>query len=281
MNSTMKRVLTSIIAPTALFSLIIFLPHASYLALSVLAILVALGGAHELRGLAQSALGSSIKLPIILPALLPVAQWLQINYFPTIELTYDVFIVLTLAVVTAELFIGKKDSYEHSLIRMASGVFILFYPGLLITFIQRITVFENATALLILFFLIIFGNDIFAYVFGMTLGKNNRGWASVSPNKSIAGLIGGILAAIIIGGAFAYFIPSLQKTLSLTNTLIISGVVAIAANIGDLVESAFKRSAKMKDSGSLIPGRGGLLDSIDSMLFAGPIFTLLLAILAV
>ena len=112
------------------------------------------------------------------------------------------FTILSLALCVMELCKGKEDAYAASILRLANGILILFYPGLLITFIQRITVFKTPGELLILFFLIIFGNDVFAYVFGMWLGKNNRGWASASPNKSIAGLVGGILSAVVIGGLF-------------------------------------------------------------------------------
>lgn len=281
MNSTIKRVLTTIIAPPLLFALIFFLPHASYAALSVLAMLVAIGGAYELRNLANSAHGTTGGMPVAITALLPLAQWVQNRYLPRVEVTFFTFIILSLVLCGMELSKGKEDAYAASVLRLANGILILFYPGLLITFIQRITVFQTPGELLILFFLLIFGNDVFAYVFGIWLGKNNRGWASVSPNKSIAGLVGGILSAVVIGGLFVFFIPTLSGAISPPKAIVLSALTAIVANIGDLIESAFKRSAKMKDSGTLIPGRGGLLDSIDSMLVAAPIFYLLLAIFGV
>jgi phosphatidate cytidylyltransferase len=86
---------------------------------------------------------------------------------------------------------------------------------------------------------------------------------------------------VVLGGLFVFFVPALSTALSLPKAIILSVLTAVVANIGDLIESAFKRSAKMKDSGTLIPGRGGLLDSIDSMLVAAPIFYLLLAIFGV
>ena len=277
MNSTIKRVLTTIIAPPLLFALIFFLPHASYAALSVLAILVTIGGAYELRNLSNSAHGTTGGMPVVITAFLPLAQWVQNHWLPDVEVTFFMFTILSLTLCVMELSKGRDDAYAASILRLANGILILFYPGLLITFIQRITVFQAPGALLVLFFLIIFGNDIFAYVFGVWLGKNNRGWASVSPNKSIAGLVGGILSAVVLGGLFVFFVPALSTALSLPKAIILSVLTAVVANIGDLIESAFKRSAKMKDSGTLIPGRGGLLDSIDSMLVAAPVFYLLLA----
>jgi len=281
MNSTIKRVLTTIIAPPLLFAMIFFLPHASYLALSILAILVTMGGAHEMKGLVHGAHGTTGGMPVFLPALLPLAQWVQNRYLPHVEVTYFTFILLAIILCTIELVKGKEDAYAASISRVANEIFVLFYPGLLITFIQRILVFRASGELLILFFLLIFGNDIFAYIFGIWLGKNNRGWASVSPNKSIAGLVGGILSAVVFGGLFVFYVPALSGTIPLFRAGMLSVLTAIIANVGDLIESAFKRSAKMKDSGTLIPGRGGLLDSIDSMLVAAPAFYLLLVIFGV
>ncbi|NLZ77078.1 MAG: phosphatidate cytidylyltransferase [Spirochaetales bacterium] len=281
MNSTTKRVLTTIIAPPLLFALVFFLPHASYLALGILAMLVTIGGAHEMKTLIHGAHGTTVGMPALLPALLPLAQWVQNHCLPHVEVTFFTFILLSIILCTVELVIGKKDSYAASITRVANELLILVYPGLLITFIQRILVFSASGELLILFFLLIFGNDIFAYVFGIWLGKNNRGWASVSPNKSIAGLVGGILSAVVLGGVFLFYVPGLSGLLTPIRGIALSLVTAIVANIGDLIESAFKRSAKMKDSGTLIPGRGGLLDSIDSMLVAAPVFHLLLVLFGV
>ena len=85
MNSTIKRVLTTIIAPPLLFALIFFLPHASYAALSVLAMLVAVGGSYELKSLANSAHGTTGGMPVVITALLPLAQWVQNLYLPTLK----------------------------------------------------------------------------------------------------------------------------------------------------------------------------------------------------
>ncbi|NMA22518.1 MAG: CDP-archaeol synthase, partial [Spirochaetales bacterium] len=188
-------------------------------------------------------------------------------------------IALALIFFSAEIIAGKKDSFARSLLRIAAMAFIIIYPGLLITYIQRLTAMVDATTILLLFFILIFGNDVFAFVFGMWLGKNNRGVVAVSPNKSIAGFIGGTLSAMVLGLLYTMFVGNLGSYISIPASLILSFATATAANIGDLIESAFKRSVDVKDSGHLIPGRGGLLDSIDSMLVGAPVFYLILTLL--
>ena len=104
-------------------------------------------------------------------------------------------------------------------------------------------------------FLLVFGNDTFAYVFGMWLGKNNRNIFNVSPNKSLSGFIGGFLSTLLISLMWVKFVIPMRDILSWQNSLIIAFVIAVASNIGDLAESVFKRSARVKDSGTIILGR--------------------------
>jgi len=124
-------------------------------------------------------------------------------------------------------------------------------------------------------FLLVFGNDTFAYVFGMWLGKKNRNILAVSPNKSLAGFIGGMLSTVLISIAWVMCIPSLSRMFSWWEAVVIGMSIAIISDVGDLVESAFKRGAKVKDSGTIIMGRGGILDSIDSLLASAPFFLVL------
>ena len=135
---------------------------------------------------------------------------------------------------------------------------------------------------ILIFFLVVLLNDAFAWGAGMVFGKNNRGFLVVSPSKSIAGFIGGlaasvstgIIAAILIPGAFSSTVVS-----SMSAGAILGFGAGIAAALGDLGESAIKRSAGVKDSGSLILGRGGALDSIDSLALAAPVYYMLYRIL--
>ena len=111
--------------------------------------------------------------------------------------------------------------------------------------------------------------DSAAWLFGVTMGKNNRGLIKVSPNKSVMGFIGGFAGSIVIGIIAHYVFPVFD---SVSKVILLGVITAFAAILGDLAESVMKRSARIKDSGNIIPGRGGILDSIDSIVFAAPVF---------
>jgi phosphatidate cytidylyltransferase len=109
----------------------------------------------------------------------------------------------------------------------------------------------------------------------MLFGRGNQGVIPASPNKSAAGFIGGFAAALIVGIGGVLLVPGTFIPLRLPPALsgaILGLVSALAANLGDLGESAMKRSSHIKDSGSIIPGRGGVLDTIDSIALAAPVY---------
>lgn len=278
MSSLVQRILTTVIAVPALFSIIFFLPYYGFLALASVAMLTTALATMELKELYFKAEGARINFPSWTAALLPFSQWLEIAFFPQLPLLELTLVVMALAIYAAELSSGPKDAYAKTFSRIGGASLLLIYPGLLITFILRLTALPHASAFLLLFFLLVFGNDVFAFLFGMSLGKNNKGIIKVSPNKSVAGFVGGTLSTIALSFAFCYFYPGVHALVSIPQALLLGLLTSISANIGDLIESVYKRAAKVKDSGNLIPGRGGLLDSIDSMLASAPVFWLLLVL---
>ncbi|WP_422092037.1 phosphatidate cytidylyltransferase [Tenacibaculum ovolyticum] len=119
--------------------------------------------------------------------------------------------------------------------------------------------------IIILIILMIWTNDSFAFFVGKNFGKHKL-FESVSPKKTIEGFIGGLLFAIIAG----FLIGKYSTYFSISNWIIIAVIVAVFGSLGDLVESKFKRQAKVKDSGTIMPGHGGLLDRLDSLFFLAP-----------
>lgn len=116
----------------------------------------------------------------------------------------------------------------------------------------------------------VIASDSCAYVAGRLLGGPKLAPA-ISPGKTISGSVGGLLGAMVAGGLIGYWAEHEWTYWA----FIAGGVLAIAAQAGDLLESAFKRRLGVKDSGHLIPGHGGLLDRLDALLLAGPVGALL------
>ena len=116
-----------------------------------------------------------------------------------------------------------------------------------------------------LFYLfLVWGNDVFAYLCGITLGKHKL-CERLSPKKSWEGFIGGILGAVAMGAVAAWWLDE-----SYIFWVGLAIVVALTSVIGDLVESMFKRDAGVKDSGKIMPGHGGMLDRFDALLVSAP-----------
>ncbi|WP_203257865.1 phosphatidate cytidylyltransferase [Hyunsoonleella ulvae] len=123
-------------------------------------------------------------------------------------------------------------------------------------------------------FVLVWVNDSFAYLVGKNFGRQKL-FEKISPKKTVEGFLGGLFFACIA----SYFIANYTATLNFTNWLMLSITVAVFGTLGDLIESKFKRQAKVKDSGAIMPGHGGLLDRLDSIIFASPFIYLFLRIL--
>ncbi|ASS75616.1 hypothetical protein CIG75_11870 [Tumebacillus algifaecis] len=135
--------------------------------------------------------------------------------------------------------------------------------------------FQSATLLRIedglglryfLFLLILmWTTDTFAYFVGRAL-KGPKIWPAISPNKTVSGSVGGVVAAAIVGVVFAT-----MNDFALWPWLLLSALLSVVGQLGDFVESGLKRSLNVKDSGKLLPGHGGVLDRFDSLIFSAPL----------
>ncbi len=134
------------------------------------------------------------------------------------------------------------------------------------------TDFYHGAKLVLFVCLIVWAADSGAYFSGKSLGKHKMAPA-VSPNKTIEGLVGGVIAAMIVGWLFAdWFAIEFSSLSIMLLTILLTVVISV---LGDLVESMFKRVSGIKDSSNIIPGHGGILDRIDSLTAAFPVFALL------
>ena len=164
---------------------------------------------------------------------------------------------------------NKKEAPINSL---AYSLFALLY--IVVPMLSMVTIYAQSQALLLLIFVMIWMNDTGAFLVGCTIGKH-RLFERISPKKSWEGFWGGVAFSVLSGIAYYYFI---EQTYGLAFYVIMGLIASIFATFGDLVESMFKRSIGVKDSGNLIPGHGGILDRIDSLLFVLPATALYLYI---
>ncbi|ACS86749.1 phosphatidate cytidylyltransferase [Musicola paradisiaca] len=167
---------------------------------------------------------------------------------------------------------------QSRLLRLGFGLFTIvpFFWGMvsLRQFDYDVNPFTGAWWLLYVM-LLVWGADSGAYLFGKLFGRHKLA-PRVSPGKTWEGFVGGLLTSAVIALLFSYYMPLAISTRTL---LICSVIAALASVLGDLTESMFKREAGIKDSSHLIPGHGGVLDRIDSLTAAIPIFSCLMLLL--
>ena len=160
----------------------------------------------------------------------------------------------------------KKEKIVNYLGKIFLATIYIAVPFTLmvqIPFVNADFTFINTSILGV--FILIWTSDSFAYLVGNLIGKHKL-FKRISPNKTVEGFVGGMVATFVASFILAqYFI-----TLSLTQWIVIAALVSIFGVLGDLIESMFKRQAGIKDSSNFIPGHGGFLDRFDSVIFAAP-----------
>lgn len=229
------------------------------LLLALLAVLgvrefLALVGEKGLSPLHQWLTAIAAALPLFLGCALPttVLCWL-----------------MTLLVFAAARMLGTRQNPIHCLGIQALAFFYAAFPLLAIWALTQSPLPLNGTAFWVLpltMYVLLWVNDTFAYLTGSLLGRHKL-IPLVSPGKTWEGCIGGAIFAMGVGVLAWHFFPD---AMNLPQWIGLALVVVVFGTLGDLVESMFKRSLGVKDSGHLIPGHGGILDRIDSMLFAAP-----------
>ncbi|MDJ0783915.1 MAG: phosphatidate cytidylyltransferase [Desulfosarcinaceae bacterium] len=181
--------------------------------------------------------------------------------------------VISLAVILLALlslrYFREDMGVVETLIKVA---FSLVYIPLSLSCLVLLKFDPHGAAEIFFILCIVAGGDIGAYYTGSYLGKHKL-CPAVSPNKTIEGSLGGLAANLLVGLIFnRLFLPDTP----LWGCLIIAVLGGVAGQVGDLFESEFKRAAGVKDSGSILPGHGGMLDRIDALLLAAPLAYLLM-----
>lgn len=184
-------------------------------------------------------------------------------------------IILAIALLGSALALYYLFQSRYFLSKSAAIALLIGY--VLMPFVLLVKIpFQNSTYLpenLFSIFILIWVNDTFAYITGKSLGRRKL-FEKISPKKTIEGFIGGLTFCVLAG----YFLASKYLHQSTALWMSTALVVSVCGTLGDLVESKLKRSAGVKDSGNLMPGHGGILDRLDSVIFATPFVFLLFQI---
>ncbi len=261
----LKRWLTAIIALPILIYLIGFSPRwIFYLFL----LFFALAGLNEFYRLTIPEFSLFIKSVIFL--LVSLFFVLLIIKGP-ILMAFGMFSLIIIVPMLYFLFSDplKGERYLSEVGKIAVGPIYVCLPLAMLIMIDQRYLFNHSISGIWIFFLLVvtFANDTGAFYSGKLFGKHKL-YETVSPKKTWEGSVGGVLFAFFVGIAFMKIFDLHEIDFSI---FLIIFLLSVSGQIGDLAESMLKRSFNVKDSGTLLPGHGGILDRIDSLLFAAPV----------
>lgn len=255
-----QRVITAIVLAA------VFIPTVYYgtWVLDVLIALLAITGLYELYRMKDLDLFSVEGLISVLALLGMIFPNYVLQLFPE-QFSSDTLIHLAaLLLLICTVFTRNHFSFNEAGFSILGVLYIGFgFNSLLVTR-------ETGLDLMVLVLITIWATDIFAYLFGRKIGKNKLA-PKISPNKTIEGAVAGTASAVVLSGLYLYFFP---LAMPYFQTIVFMGLLSVAGQLGDLVESAFKRTYEIKDSGKIFPGHGGVLDRFDSILFVFPLLNI-------
>jgi phosphatidate cytidylyltransferase len=274
MNKLVQRLLVFLIGLPLVVVLALFLPQKNHLAVNAAVVLLSALGAVEFADMLRK------KGPAVSPGeagvlgcLVPAAMTLTVSFGLGGQSVLLALVLGASWLLVSRIFAGA-EAFNGAVSWIGSGFAAMIYPGLFMAWIVRMSLLPRSDLIILMFLLTVIANDSAAWATGMLFGKNNRGIIPASPNKSVAGFVGGFAASILVGLGATLFAPD---TFPCRLAAPLSGIIlgfgsGLAATLGDLGESAMKRSAAIKDSGTVIPGRGGILDTVDSIALAAPAY---------
>ncbi|MCW4468818.1 phosphatidate cytidylyltransferase [Flavobacterium sp. MFBS3-15] len=260
MNESIVRALSGIVYIALLLGATLYSPG-SFMVLFGVFMMIAIGEFCRLAGI-------KMMLPLITGiAFLGLFVFVIPNDSASANLCLSLGSVLIGILLLEDLFSKRPSAQKNNIVKAAQLIGYVIFPFLLI--IKFPFLFEGKYDIVIYSivgaFIIIWTNDTFAYIVGKAIGKHKL-FERISPKKTIEGFLGGMLFAITAG----YIISIYHDFLSPAHWMASAVILVIFGTLGDLVESKFKRTAGVKDSGNIMPGHGGILDRLDSIIFAIP-----------
>lgn len=247
---------------TAAVALILFIPFVLYggWPFALLVYVMATIGLTELLRMCNIPIFSFLAIVGYLFLWLILIPYNEMNVFSFSFTKMEVVILFVMLLLFTTVITKNKFAFDYAAFVFLSTI----YVG--IGFYFLILARMNGLNYVLFALFIIWATDTGAYFFGNALGKKKL-WPEISPNKTFAGAIGGILIACIVSVIFQLVYPFEH---SLVTILLVAMMISIVGQIGDLVASAYKRHYKIKDSGNILPGHGGILDRMDSLIFVLP-----------
>jgi phosphatidate cytidylyltransferase len=262
MTSHTKRIITGVISVPLLIGIIYLAPTWVFIVLVLFVALIGLSEFYSMTGAAASdaiIFGNYLVTAGMFCALLAKSP-LYIAALP-------LFVMVPMALYVLNYRDAKPKMGDIA--RVIMGPFYICVP---LVFLAQIARLPQGQWWIFFILAVIFAGDTGSFYFGKWLGKHKL--TRISPGKTWEGAIGGLLSNAGCAGIYGYlFLPSL----SATSAMVLAIIIGISGQIGDLAESMLKRISRVKDSGRILPGHGGLLDRIDSLLFAIPILYLFLS----
>jgi phosphatidate cytidylyltransferase len=217
-------------------------------------------------------------LPIVIGC---ISYFLAVKYYLFIKLDVIILGLTVLTSISLLQLLFNTQTNELSLFKKYWYIIgYVIFPFIIITKIPFSGI-NFRPKIIISIFILIWANDTFAYIVGKSIGKRKL-FEKISPKKTIEGFLGGLIFSVIAGVLISkyYFNPSEQHSLkSMFIWSVTAVIISIFSTLGDLIESKFKRIAGVKDSGSIMPGHGGILDRLDSIIFVAPFVFLFYQIL--
>lgn len=259
-----QRLVTGILGGAGFLALLVWGGYA-YAALLLLLAVIGMFEYNRMNGMNPSGISAGVALIGMILLVFPWSDWT--DWTPN----WEAIVWITLFALFAITVLSKNKIQLDQIALLFTGV---VYIGTGFHYLLLTRLSEQGLFWSLLICVCIVLTDSGAYFIGKWLGRTKL-WPSISPNKTVEGSLGGIVVSIIAASCFSLYNPDL---LSIGQAVWVGVVVAIVGQMGDLIQSAYKRVRNIKDTGSLLPGHGGVLDRFDSWLIVFP-FVHLLAIL--
>ena len=188
------------------------------------------------------------------------------------------YIVISIPVVVSLLFLHViLTNMKFDIEDIALTFLGVYYIPLFIMFLALIVKYDPSKILIWYALITAWGTDVFAYLIGRTFKLGKHKFSKISPNKSIEGCIAGVVGAIVLALTYTYICNTyFILSINYIHVLIITVILSIVSQVGDFAASSIKRYVDIKDYSDLIPGHGGMLDRIDSVIFLAPFAYILL-----